>query len=564
MVQQQAALVPHAPTDGAAGPYDDGTARPSDDGALRSPFAGLAERPGGAELAEHLITLEGAPAGAGDLVEVVAAWERVAAWASAQSAAAAARLARTPEMNPAWPDRVGRPSAPCLAGTELSLRLGRTVRAATRLVATGRMLSTVLTDTGDALATGLVDRAKADVFAEVLAEVPGEVALAAESLVLPEAPFLTTTQLRRRLAAAVLDADPAEAQARHAAARTRRCVTRPRALPDGMAAITATMPADAAVRLDACLQSAAEVARRQPGEVRTVDQLRADALDALAVAAWDAGHIGPCRECATSGVRMDGPGGTASGPVDTKAAEARPAAAKDAGAGPAATRAAGRGPAGTKAAAARPTVAKAVETEAAAARSADRQPAVAGAGSDGWSLVDARGGRTQVQVTVGIGTLLGLDDEPAHLGGYGPVGADVARALASDGTWRRWLVDDATGTVLDVGTRSYRPSARLARLVRARDDTCVFPTCAVPARLCELDHTVPFGDGGTTSAGNLGPLCVTHHLYKTHGRYRLEQPAAGTFVVTTPTGRVYRTRADRPPGVRAAPPTWPPDDAPPF
>jgi hypothetical protein len=56
-------------------------------------------------------------------------------------------------------------------------------------------------------------------------------------------------------------------------------------------------------------------------------------------------------------------------------------------------------------------------------------------------------------VSVGIGTLLGLDDRPGELAGYGPVGADVAQALARDGTWRRLLVDEPSGTVLDVDVR---------------------------------------------------------------------------------------------------------------
>ena len=54
-----------------------------------------------------------------------------------------------------------------------------------------------------------------------------------------------------------------------------------------------------------------------------------------------------------------------------------------------------------------------------------------------------------VNVTVGYTTLIGADDQPAHLDGYGPITADVARSLAADGVWRRLLTDPATGAVLD-------------------------------------------------------------------------------------------------------------------
>lgn len=447
----------------------------------------LAGMAGSVELAAHLEGWDLTTTSAADLVEIVAAFERVASYARSRAAAAAVELSHRPEMNPEWPDCVGRPSVPCTVGTDLSLRLGVTRRAATTLVETGRVLATVLTDTGSALEAGLVDWPKARTMVEVLAEVPGEVATQVEHVVLPEASGLTEPQLRRRLAVVIAEIDPKEAQARHALARTKRRVSRPRVLPEGMASITATLPAEVAVRLDACLQSAAEVARAD-GDGRTPDQLRADALDALATLAWDAGRIGPCETC----------------------------------------------------------------------------PSVGDEDAPSWSLRSARGRRAQVHVTVGVGTLLGLDERPAALRGYGPIGADVARAIAAEGTWRRILVDEATRMVVDVGKRQYAPPASLVELVRARNPTCIVPTCAVPAQLCETDHTVPFvdGSGGSTSADNLGPACKTHHLYKTHGGYRLAQPVAGSFVVITPTGHTYLTGPERLPGV-PSPSCWPPESPPP-
>ena len=143
-----------------------------------------------------------------------------------------------------------------------------------------------------------------------------------------------------------------------------------------------------------------------------------------------------------------------------------------------------------------------------------------------------------VQVTVAATTLLGLDELPGYLGGYGPLPAPVARRLAAEGTWRRLLTDPASGAVLDFGRSRYEPPQELVDHVVARDRTCRWPTCDRPAGACELDHTVryPFG---ATSAGDLGAFCKAHHIGKHNSRWRVRQPAPGRFEWTSPTGHVY-------------------------
>ena len=85
-----------------------------------------------------------------------------------------------------------------------------------------------------------------------------------------------------------------------------------------------------------------------------------------------------------------------------------------------------------------------------------------------------------LQVAVAATTLAGLDEEPGELTGYGPITAQVARALAGDATWRRILTDPTSGTVLDVATSTYRPPQALADLVIARDKTCPRPRLPHP------------------------------------------------------------------------------------
>src|SRR3954447_23816431 len=79
------------------------------------------------------------------------------------------------------------------------------------------------------------------------------------------------------------------------------------------------------------------------------------------------------------------------------------------------------------------------------------------------ALPRVQGRRPAIQVTVSADTLLGLDDQPAQLTGYGPITAESARRLAADtsGTWRRLLTDSDTGALLDIGQRCYRPAQRL-------------------------------------------------------------------------------------------------------
>lgn len=90
----------------------------------------------------------------------------------------------------------------------------------------------------------------------------------------------------------------------------------------------------------------------------------------------------------------------------------------------------------------------------------------------------------------------------------------------------------------------YVPSRRLQHLVRARTTTCSAPGCRRPAARCDLDHTVPYAEGGQTCDCNLAPLCRHHHRCKQSQGWRLEQPEPGVMTWITPAGRRYVTRPD--------------------
>ncbi len=164
--------------------------------------------------------------------------------------------------------------------------------------------------------------------------------------------------------------------------------------------------------------------------------------------------------------------------------------------------------------------------------------------SRGW------GGKTRgVHVTIAASTLLGADDLPATLHPYGPIPASMARVIASDpdAVWQRIFTDPGSGVLTDTSSRTYRPGARLRSAVAARDVTCTFPGCRVPATGCDLDHVDPYdpvGNGPQTHGDNLHALCRTHHRAKTIGGWQVSRdPDTGVTRWIAPTGH----RHDRPP-----------------
>ena len=463
----------------------------------------------------------------GELVDATAAWSRVIAWAEARRGQAAALLSEElyrlagplsgASMGSTPPGR----DSHRVAATELSMRLGTTRAAAERVVRTGRLLNGPLQGTAEALEEGDIDQRKAEIIADALEGTPLPVALAVEDAVLPTAGRRTHPQLTKDLAKALIEVDAAEAVNRHRRARTRRRVDHPRALPDGMASISAVLPAEDAVAIDLALDAVARTAR-SGGDRRTIDQLRADALSAVGTEALRSGHLGsaPGCRCALRPTSSGSPGARVPGRAAPTRSHVGP---------PASTR---------------PPVDLPAPTGSDSGPSAPAEPPSAVPVPRALGTIG--GEPVRVQVTVPLSTLLG-GGGAGEIDGYGPIDAATARALALGGVWRRIVTDPLSGTALDVGRSRYRPPPDLARLVRARDGTCVRPGCGARASSCDLDHTVPFGrgpDGGATALRNLGAQCRTDHLLKTNGDFRVRQLPGGVFEWTSRTGHTYRRESD--------------------
>ncbi len=133
----------------------------------------------------------------------------------------------------------------------------------------------------------------------------------------------------------------------------------------------------------------------------------------------------------------------------------------------------------------------------------------------------------------------GIDDEPGELAGYGAIPAELAREIAADGVWKRLVTDPLSGALLDHGRTTYRPPAALADHVRARDGRCRFPTCRRQAGNCELDHVVPWAEGGVTADHNLSTGCTHHHHTKHRPGWTVRMLGDGRIEWITPTGHRY-------------------------
>ncbi|EYR63433.1 hypothetical protein N866_00755 [Actinotalea ferrariae CF5-4] len=450
--------------------------------ALNHPHAArVAAAVPGPELARMLGRVAVADAPTEDLLEVVAAWDRLASWVVARQAGVLQELHRR-VAGSTWAQKGLRDE---VAGT-----LAASGRAAQVLLDRAMELAQA-PEVHDALAQGAVSVHKADVLLRETGSVTGEEARRVHAAVLAEAHELTAPQVRAAARQAVLQVDPDAAEHRHQLARRDRCVVLEPAT-DCMAVIRAYLPAEDAVRVMHAVDIVAGTAA--PEDPRGVDARRADALVDLVGAVLD-------------GTTLDA---FLSGPL-------------------------------------RPSVGAGVD---------------AGVGLDVGARSSRRRRRRPVKlsITVSADALAGASSTPAHLDRYGPVLPSVARQLAAEATWHFQRTDPTTGEALEQPGSRYRPPEALRDAIVARDVTCTFPGCRVPAGSCDLDHTVPFDDSRDaaeqTRRSNLAALCRHHHQLKTHAGWTPRRdPTTGTTLWTSPTGKPYHRNPVPAPGeaVRAQP-----------
>jgi hypothetical protein len=144
-----------------------------------------------------------------------------------------------------------------------------------------------------------------------------------------------------------------------------------------------------------------------------------------------------------------------------------------------------------------------------------------------------------ISVAIDLPTLLGLAENPGQLAGYGAIPASVARRLAADGSWQRFISDPTTGNLLDFGREKYTPPQELVDYLLARDRICRFPGCRRTGQSSDIDHAHSWESGGETNPANLGLLCRRHHRMKTHGGWSLESNPDGSCLWKSPKGKTF-------------------------
>jgi hypothetical protein len=167
-------------------------------------------------------------------------------------------------------------------------------------------------------------------------------------------------------------------------------------------------------------------------------------------------------------------------------------------------------------------------------------------------LIDARRARPTVVVHIHISEEALL----AHLAGSS-CGAGVARieqvGPVTLGQVQRFLnraecdirllpVIDPTDTPPADG---YEIPRRVRQAMFLQTPASVFPWGTSTSRRMDLDHTIPYrppargGPPGQTAVDNLRPLSRVEHRLKTHGGWRLRQPAQGRYLWRSPVGATY-------------------------
>ena len=445
-----------------------------------------------------------------ELIGLVCAFDRLEAHMAARKLVAIAEVFRRNPEDGFEPEPGQMPQVVHeFTRDQLALALGESRAAADWLLTVAWHLATRLGATLDALADGIITRAKAELIVRLTQYLTADEARAVEAKILGRAGRLTPGSLRSALARAVLEVAPEKArQRRETAAKTAR-VERWAEDSGNAALMGRELPPDEVLAADQRITAWAQELRKA-GLDGGMDELRARAFLDLVL-------------------------GKDSRPRDPEAADTT---GRDgsAGAGPAPD----TGPAGGAAGgfAGRVTLTVPLGT---AAGLADRPGELAGLGPvDPWLARDllraaARNPATTWCVTVtdehghAVGHGCARPEPKSHRkrAGPGPPDGTGFRFTPSSrdgppggyGTWRLRVPGSGPDLIVAIDTldtrdcehryeaRGHDPGVRLRHLSQVRHATCASPICRRPARTCDFEHNVPYEAGGRTCLCNGGPLC---------------------------------------------------------
>jgi hypothetical protein len=351
-----------------------------------------------------------------------------------------------------------------LVAAEIGPILNLSRRQAQQRVVIAENLVTELPAVLDLVQRGRTDLYRAGLVDELMREVlePGTPQWdAVQDAMVAKIPGRTSTQIRGVTLTAIHTADPSAARRRHERANTdRRVMAWP--LPDGMAALSATLRADHTLMVDSVLDALADGCRdhvRATGtaDPRTHQQRRADAFTAL----FTAIHHGtplpilPIQPTASSAPNASTESGAVAAAPDGEQPAARPISQQAA-----IDQACFGGTVLTPDEPLRPgtngsgadqfsgTSTNKPNIKGSGRRAPDEHepgtPPPGLAGLLGWwkppALPTQQGRRPHLMLTMAASTYHGEDDLPGELHDYGPIPATLAREIAADAGQRTVVV----------------------------------------------------------------------------------------------------------------------------
>ncbi|MBO0824298.1 MAG: DUF222 domain-containing protein [Actinobacteria bacterium] len=505
-----------------------------------------------------------------ELVGVMRAARRVVSWQQAVELAAVAELTARRVAEPVNPG----PRPEEQASAEIAVALTLTARSAellTDLAAGVQRLESVET----ALRQGEIDIAKASVFVEELAGLDELHASVVASRNRMFAPDLTTGQLRQLLRRAVLAVDPEAVRRRQQKARQDARVESWSEGSGNGAIAGRELPPARTHLADRHVRALAKALQRA-GMPGTLDQICAEVFLALL--------SGQSPESLLAAAQPQSAQPQSAQPQSAQPQSAQPQSAQPQSAQPQSAQP--RQSSDDSA----PDSATANEPEQSITRELDDS------GSVGSCLSWPRGPLGTIHLTMPMSAWLGLTNNPGEIGGRGALDAWSCREIAS------WLIGrpgsrycltvtnpdghpvghactrapppglaptepgppQGSPAPLDLGawisglnvnwlesgscshareTTGYVPGRLLGHLIKVRNPTCTAPGCRRPAQQCDVDHIVPYQQGGRTCECNLHPACRRHHRCKGSAGWRVEMPEPGVLVWRLPHGRSYLSRA---------------------
>jgi hypothetical protein len=383
------------------------------------------------------------------------------------------------------------------------LRMGAS--AAHRSVRTARALFRgPLTQTATALTNGQLSPAHATVLAVGTQELPAQVTVEAEPVLVEAARRLDPARLRRVIGHLQLAADPDGAEAKAERHHQRRGLWLAPTL-EGMVALDGLLEPEAGQTLLAALEPLARPA--SAADDRSGGQRRADALAELARRALEGGRLPQ-----TGGVR---PQLTVT--VELESLLGRP----------------GPGALGGEVGWAGPLTPEGCRRL--ACDGALTRVLVTRHGPDTHPDDPDDHGHTHASGHHELGGHQAQDDSCGRHGHLDPGGeGGLAEWLRTAAKLLPPVLGGAPTQPLDVGrtTRVVQPAQRTALAVR--DGGCVFPGCDRPLSWCEAHHLVHWLDGGPTDLDNLALLCRAHHRAVHEGGWRLVRGPDGRLTATPP------------------------------